>query len=221
MFTSGEADIAWLPPVVFVHLEAEREIDALVRNERDGSDTFQAALIVRADSPIHSIDAIRGARAAWVDRWSASGHVIPRAILSSRGYAPTIVFREECFYGSHDSVVSAVLSGRADVGATYARVDERGRVMRGGWSDNKDASKIRVLGTFGTIPGDVIGARVGLDPSTRAALLKGLLRAGTVPEVQAHLTAIFGIQRFREGPTHDYDPLRAALRGEPPVAKSR
>jgi phosphonate transport system substrate-binding protein len=214
MVTSGEADVAWLPPVVYVHLESEGEIGALVRNERDGSDTFQAALIVRTDSPIRSIDTLRGARVAWVDRWSASGHVIPRAILSARGYPPQLTFREERFYGSHEAVVHAVLSGRAEVAATFARCDDRGRVLRGGWSSVKGGERARVLATFGTIPGDVIGARAEMDPNTRRALLGALLEAGEDPEMKPALASIFGIQRFREGPTDDYDPLRAALRGD-------
>ena len=215
MVTSGEADIAWLPPVVFVQLESEGEITALVRNQRvDGSDTFQAALIVRTDSPITSIDTLRGARVGWVDRWSASGHVIPRAILGARGFPAQLTFREERFYGSHEAVVNAVLSGRADVGATFARVEEHGRVTRGGWTTVKGGERIRVIATFGTIPGDVIGARASLDPQLRDVLLKTLLKAGDAPVVKPALAGIFGIERFREGTTEDYEPLRAALRGD-------
>src|SRR5204863_7068312 len=76
----GSIDIAWLPPIVLLRVgQAATPIVSLVRSERSGSGGgFETALVVRADSTIHTVEGLRGMRAAWVDEWSAAGYVIPR-----------------------------------------------------------------------------------------------------------------------------------------------
>ena len=212
MVESGEADLAWLPPIVFVQLERRGAVVPLVKNERLADASYQAALIVRDDSLIDSLDALLGTRVAWVDRHSAAGYVIPRATLDARKYESSTLFREERFYGSHDAVVNAVLSGSAHVGATYARIGVNGEVLRGGWSDVKGADGvIRVLMTFGSIPGDLICARQGVRKESRAAVTRALVEASTDERIRSNVRAIFGVDAFREGPLDNYDLVRAAL----------
>jgi phosphate/phosphite/phosphonate ABC transporter binding protein len=214
MVGSGQAHIAWVPPIVYVQLEKDNAAVPLVRIERQGQSTFHAALIVRKDSPIENLDALFGASAAWVDRWSASGYVIPRAILASRKLPPELVFREERFYGSHDAAIGAVLSGRAHVAGTYASLDDDGRVIAGVWNHIPGADGcLRALMTFGSIPGDVIAARLDLDPGLREALTAAFVAACEDPEIAPIARAIFGAESFREGPldSESYDLLRAAI----------
>src|SRR3954467_12761910 len=70
----GRTDVAWLPPIVYLRLG--KEVTPLGNLVRRGTATYDAALIVREESKIHSIDGLRGMRAGWVDRWSAAGFVL-------------------------------------------------------------------------------------------------------------------------------------------------
>jgi phosphate/phosphite/phosphonate ABC transporter binding protein len=214
MVASGQAQVAWVPPLVYVQLEKDNAVVPLVRIERQGQSTFQAALVVRRDSPIDTLDALFGASAAWVDRWSASGYVIPRAVLTSRKLPPELVFREERFYGSHDSAIGAVLSGRAHVAGTYASLDADGKLLSGAWAHIPGADEsLRALMTFGAIPGDVIAAGTGLEPELRQALATAFVGLCSDPETGPIVKALLGAESFREGPldSESYDLLRAAL----------
>jgi phosphate/phosphite/phosphonate ABC transporter binding protein len=212
MVRTGESDLAWLPPLTFMQLEKEGEVAHLVKNQRAGNASYHAALIVRSDSPIRSLDNMRGARVAWVDRWSAAGYVIPRAALTAKGFAPKDLFREERFYGSHEAVVNAVLSGRANVGATYTQLDEGGKIVRGAWSNLPNGEgAIRVLVTVGKIPGDVIATRKSLGEAERAALKAAFLDVFADKEAAPVARRIFGVEAFSDGPLESYDVLRKAL----------
>jgi len=212
MARSGQAHLAWLPPLVYLRLEKERQVVHLVKSERAGHATFHAAMIVRSDSPIRSLEMLRGSRAAWVDRWSASGYVIPRATLAGRGLAPRDLFREERFYGSHEAVVGAVLSGRANIGGTYAQLTEQGRLLRGSWSGiHGGEAGIRVLMTVGSIPGDVVAAHTALDENERSVITKALLSVPKDAQMAQTMRRIFGAEGFRDGPLTGYDALRGAI----------
>ncbi|WP_394823612.1 phosphate/phosphite/phosphonate ABC transporter substrate-binding protein [Pendulispora albinea] len=212
MVRSGQAHIAWLPPLIFLRLEREGQIVHLVKSERAGHASFHAAMIVRTDSPIRSLEMLRGSRAAWVDRWSASGYVIPRAILIAKGLTPKDLFREERFYGSHEAVVGAVLSGRANLGGTYAQLTEKGTLLRGAWSNVRGGeSNVRVLMTVGSIPGDLLAAHVALNEEERQVLTQALLAVPKDALMGKIMRRIFGAESFRDGPLTGYDVLRGAI----------
>ena len=190
----GKVDVAWLPPIVFVRLgDAVTSIASIVRG---GKSSYEAALIVPAASRIKSIEGLRGARAGWVDRWSASGFVLPRMKLALLGVDPRTVFRTETFYGSHKKTIEAMVEGRCDVAGTHD----------GAWND-VDGADVRVLATFGAIPPDVLAVRSSIDEATRAGILEGLKKDGAKPM----LRAIFGGDEVRDGLAEGYDGLKSAL----------
>jgi len=88
-----------------------------------------------------SLDDLRGARAGWVDPWSATGFVVPRIELARRGivptsYAlherrayPTSTFRSEKFHGTHQETLRALARGDFDVAGTFAQA-ATGRATR-------------------------------------------------------------------------------------------
>jgi phosphate/phosphite/phosphonate ABC transporter binding protein len=202
----GRTDIAWLPPIVFVHLGDK--VIPLGSIVRDGASTYEAALVVNASSKIQSIDGLRGTRAGWVDRWSASGFVLPRVKLALLGLDPRTLFRTETFHGSHHSMLKALIAGACDVVGTYGRADENGNVVDGAWSEVEDAD-VRVLATFGAIPPDVLVVRsaVAHRLGDRAlAALKSLCA-----DDSELLRDVFGGHEFREGLAPGYDSLRKAL----------
>lgn len=202
----GRTDVAWLPPIVFVRLGDI--VTPLGSISRGAGPSYEAALIVPADSRIKTIDALRGSRAGWVDRWSAAGFVLPRVKLALLGIDPRTLFRTETFHGSHRSMIKALLSGACDVAGTYARADQSGKIVSGAWSEVEGAN-VRVLATFGAIPPDVIAVRTAVAGRVRDKALDALRGIGA--EESSLLRAIFGGDELREGLAPGYDALKQAL----------
>src|SRR4051794_37538194 len=77
---AGAVDVAWLPPLL--HARAAEQGALLVAlPQRGGWLTFRSALLVRKDDPVKNLAGLRGVRAAWRDRSSASGYLFPRLEL--------------------------------------------------------------------------------------------------------------------------------------------
>ena len=204
----GRVDVAWLPPIVFVRLaDAVTPIGSIMR---DGKSAYEAALVVRSDSKIRTIDALRGSRAGWVDPWSAAGFVLPRVKLALLGVDPRTVFRSERFYGSHRAAMTALAEGACDVAGTYAQADAEGNVNAGSWSEVEGA-EVRVLATFGAIPPDVIGVRKGYPEEGREKVLAALRAACGEESTRAVLREIFNGDELQEGLVSGYDALKSAL----------
>jgi phosphate/phosphite/phosphonate ABC transporter binding protein len=202
----GRIEIAWLPPIVFVRLgDAVKALGSILRGARS---TYEAALVVPAKSRVRTIDALKGLRAGWVDRWSASGYVLPRVNLSLRGIDPRELFGSETFHGSHHAAIRALADGLCDVAGTYARADDSGHVTAGAWSEVEGA-EVRVLATFGAIPPDVIAVRAGIDAAVEGNVLDAL--KGLSTDEKPVLKAIFGGDDLREGLAPGYASLRSAL----------
>ncbi|HSQ63516.1 MAG TPA: phosphate/phosphite/phosphonate ABC transporter substrate-binding protein [Polyangiaceae bacterium] len=200
-----EIDVAWLPPIPFLALARE---GAAVPLASVRASSYASAIIVRADSPLERPASLLGTRAAWVDRHSASGFVLPRAKLSRLGIELTGAFVHESFVGSHEGVVRAVAAGEADFGATYSVAGPRGS-STGPWSRlaNLEA-QIRVLTTFGSIPPDVFAARADLDRAERKALVAGLKKVPAERASRWVFRDVLGSEEFfRPSELSLYEPL--------------
>jgi phosphonate transport system substrate-binding protein len=203
-------DLAWMPPIPFIALQSKKSAVPLVTSFRGGASQFHAVILVRADSRVRTPQGLKGKRAAWVDPHSASGFVLPRVQLSLLGLDPRGAFKEERFYGSHEAVVRAVVGGRADFAATYARLDRSGEVVNGVWADLPGAEQqVRVLATFGMVPNDVIVARSDLEEDLREDMTRALV--GVCNDVKGGLLVreVFGVHEFRRWTPASYEPLRA------------
>lgn len=204
----GRVDMAWLPPIVFVRLaDAVTPIGSIVR---DGQSAYEAALVVRSDSRIRTVDALRGTRAGWVDPWSAAGFVLPRVRLALLGVDPRTVFRTETFYGSHRGVMKALADGACDVAGTYAHADADGNVTGGAWSE-LEGIDVRVLATFGAIPPDVLGLRNEYPEEGRGRIVAALRAACADDKARLTLREIFDGDELREGLEPGYEALKSAL----------
>jgi phosphate/phosphite/phosphonate ABC transporter binding protein len=205
---ASRVDFAWLPPIVYVRLtDAMTPIGSIVRA---GKSDYEAALVVRADSRIKTLEGLRGARAGWVDPWSAAGFVLPRVRLALLGVDPRETFRSERFFGSHRAAMEALMDGDCDVAGTFARSDEYGNVVTGAWSLIEGAD-VRVLASFGAIPPDVIAVRTQLPEGHRDALLGAFRGACEEEPARSVVRQVFGGDTFREGLASGYGALKSAL----------
>lgn len=195
MFASEQVDVAWLPPIVHRHLRRARLVQSLLVNERKGSARFSAMLVAHRGSPHAALDKLAGARAAWVDPWSASGYVVPRLVLFERGLLPKDALLEERFFGSHDAALRAVASGRYDVGATFAYF-EGDVTVRSGLDEIRGEHDVVVLERLGDVPADLIATRASLDHVLQDALAEAFVAALDDPSASELLRGTLGVERF-------------------------
>ncbi len=199
----GEIDLAWLSPIPFISLARQGSVVAVASQLRRGRPGFDGAIIIPATSRARTLSQLVGRRAAWVDRHSASGFVLPRVEFWDAGIDPRRAFAAETFYGSHEAVVRAVAEGAADFGATHD----------GSWLQGPYASRVRAIATFGEIPADVIAARADLAPKAREIVTRAFLRLSSVPQGLALIHDVFGADDFRRPELERYERLREIAAG--------
>lgn len=171
---------------------------------------YHGAIIVPAKSTVGDLAALKGKVAAWVDRYSAAGFVVPRIELAKAGLDVKTAFTSQRFYGSHEAVARAVAAGAADFGATFVRLAANGAVIGGPWSGSPGLEEsLRIFATFGEIPADVIAAGKTLDPAVRDRIKKALLSLHDDSRGKHLIQTVFGAEDFGEASTTRYEALRA------------
>lgn len=233
---SGRLGIAWLPPVTTLDVVGRRAGSVLAIPSRRGVTSYYSALIVRRGGP-RTLDDLRGRRAAWVQRESAAGYLVPRLHLASCGFDVLRFFARELFVHSHPAVVDAIVSGEADVGATYCNVDPQTRcVVRSAWQDEAGAviRPIEALATVGPIPNDALVASSALPAGARSTLARWLFAlerdpSATGGRARAAFDRLLGASDFRVPSDEHYKALEHTLRvahargqdGLPPSSRMR
>ncbi len=171
----GEVDFAWTPPQTFVEIYQQGG-GMLGIMQRFGLLSFEAALVVRQDSPFQTVEDLRGTSAAWVDRHSTSGYLFSYAELLRRLGGAAL--GRHHFHGSHRAVLEAVANGWADFGATFATRGPDKEVLSAGWRDliPERAEELRPLAFVGPIPGDNLSHSPQLSSALATELTEVLTR---------------------------------------------
>jgi len=208
----GAAQLAWMPPAVFVRAEASVRLQLLAAIDRAHGAGYRGVLFVPSDSAAQAPGELRRQRVAWVDPDSCAGHLFVRLALLERGLSPRALFREERFAGSHGSVVRAVMRGDADAGATHAQLDGDGAILLAGWQAYAGRDGMRALLVTDPIPSDVICASQALGPDALDDVREALLHLHEDSGAEL-LEEFFGGPRLVPASTVDYDPVRSALSG--------
>ena len=122
-FTGRHIEMASMSPAAYAAawMDSDGNVEPiLVTQEADGSTSYIAAMYVRADSGITTLEQMRGRTMAWADPNSASGYLIPRAALRAAGINPESYFGRTGFAGGHEQAIVAVLGRQYDGGVTWA-----------------------------------------------------------------------------------------------------
>jgi phosphonate transport system substrate-binding protein len=176
--TAGSVDLAWTPPLVAAGLVGLRVATVAVVSRRDNSAQYRAVIFARRDSGIRDVQDLRGKHMAWVDRTSASGHVVPCMWLREKGFPPESLFASQSFLGTHGAVARAVLRREADAGATFALFSAGLRAtVEAGWTeiDPTSADDVRMVVNAGVVPADCISVSTRLTPAMHANIQRGFL----------------------------------------------
>jgi phosphonate transport system substrate-binding protein len=115
-------DIAYLGPASYVKLtERFGKKNILARQRVKGKASFKGVIIVRQDSNIKSLVGLKEKSFAFGDASSTMSHLVPRYMLIKAGVLVKEL-KQYRFYGSHDNVALAVLTGDTDAGAVKEAV---------------------------------------------------------------------------------------------------
>jgi phosphonate transport system substrate-binding protein len=183
---AGQLDLAEFSPSAFAGawLDCKCIEPTVVPLEKDGTVFYVAAMVVRKDSGITSIEQMKGHSLAWADPNSASGYLIPSASLRASGIdlADGKYFSRTGFAGGHEQGIIAVLnkqydaavtwtSGQGDIEQGYSRGALRGMVDRG----MLKMSDVAIIWKSGKIPNGPWGLRSALPASLKAAVTAFML----------------------------------------------
>ncbi|MGZ6028201.1 MAG: phosphate/phosphite/phosphonate ABC transporter substrate-binding protein [Myxococcaceae bacterium] len=208
----GELDGAWAPPLVAARAEA-LGARVLARPLRRGSVRSRSALLVRSDSALQ-LETLGGTTAAWVDRCSLAGHLLPMAWLRERGLDPARLFAHQLFLGSYQAALEALLEGDADVAALFAPPE--GHDLRHAVEEVAPgrARDVRVLACTMAALHDawVVAPHVPIAEAVR--LERGLLAIREIPEGTTLLRDVLRAERLERAPELGHRELFGRSLGE-------
>jgi len=124
---AAHIDIAWNTPLAYLQAREKLGGQCLVLGMRDSDVNFTTVFITRTDSPIHSLNDLKGKRFALASRDSSHAAILPVHFLRETGLDPEQdlkIMRFDTDIGKHGDtgtsehdVVRAVSEGSSDAGA--------------------------------------------------------------------------------------------------------
>ena len=210
----GELELAWLPPLAYVRARRQVALVPVRGATRRGAAGYRSALFVRREAAARSVADLAGARLALVTASSASGGLVPRALLRRAGVLEQV--RELEYLGNHEAVCQAVWDGSFDAGAVF--VDEadaaRGVVTACARLLAGRDGELRIVGTSEPLPGDVLVAVASLAPAQIAEIGRALDVAIATPEGRDAVLELFDADGAIPVDPADWQGLDDALRVE-------
>ncbi len=207
----GELDLALMGPLAYLRVPKSSKAQLLFRTVRAGKATYKSALFAGPGSKLTSLDALKKhkgtLKVAWVETSSASGYIVPKAMLLGAGINPVQAFDTQDFLGSHDAVCQAVADGKYDVGATFSDPAVSDTKVTGCIKVlGKKADSLKVIALSQEVPNDVLVATRELSAG-KAAAITTAAKAAT----KDVLLPAFFAEQVTDVKDEDFAPIRKAL----------
>jgi phosphate/phosphite/phosphonate ABC transporter binding protein len=194
---SGRALLSYQTPSTYVEAHERFGTEPLVVPLTKGEPFYHSAIVVRADSGIHSLTDLRGKRFAFGDAKSTGSKAMPESMLKQGGIGLRDLAAHG-FVGSHDNVAKAVLQKDFDAGGLMLSAAEK-----------YTTQGIKIIATSAKIPQFPLCAAPQLSADEREKLIQALT-ALKDPQILGALGAhVTGFARISDS---DYDGVRAMLR---------
>jgi len=166
----GRLDIAFLGPVTYILQSRKAKLEPFARPSHDVvGPTFQAVIIVPADSPAKSLADLKGQEIAFGDPASTSGTWVPRYMLVAAGLVSERDYTLRVL-GAHDAVALAVANHKVAAGGLSKPVYDR--LLKEGKIDSK---AVRILSDSPAIPEYMWTFRDGIDPAFKEQIRKAFI----------------------------------------------
>ena len=166
----GRLDIAYLGPVTYILQSRKSHLEPFARPSHEVvGPTFQAVIIVPADSPAKSLADLKGQEIAFGDPASTSGTWVPRYMLVAAGLVSERDYTLRVL-GAHDAVALAVANHKVAAGGLSKPIYER--LLKEGKIDPK---AVRILADSPAIPEYMWTFREGIDPTFKEQIRKAFI----------------------------------------------
>lgn len=194
----GRLDIAYLGPITYILQSRKVQLEAFARpSHAVVGPTFQAVVIVPADSTAQTLKDLKGKEVAFGDPASTSGTWVPRYMLADAGLVSGRDYTLRVL-GAHDAVALAVAGKKVAAGGLSGPVYER--LLKEGKIDSK---AVRVLSYSPAIPEYMWVFREGLSPEMKEKIRKAFIGVND-PEA----LKVFRAESFIPAVDSDVDRVR-------------
>ncbi|WP_027546670.1 phosphonate ABC transporter substrate-binding protein [Bradyrhizobium sp. WSM2254] len=148
-----------------------------IDQSQDGSTGYYSVIVVRKDSPYHSLEDLKGKVLAWVDPNSTSGYAVPNYFMNKQGINPATFFSKTPFSGSHELGVIGLINGTFDAAADYWMSDNSSNVVQMEKKGMISKDKTRVIWRSSEIPNGPYAMRADLPDDLKQAFGRALFSA--------------------------------------------
>ena len=171
---SNQLEIGFLGPAAYVLAKDKvgAPIEAVARGimAETGKSSYEGYIITQPNSPIKTLQDLKGKTFAFVDPASTSGNFVPRFVFSENGINPEKDFKSVYYSGTHQASLIAVREGKVDAAAVASEVYDLA-ISRG----QMKPSDIKVIFKSQPIPGSPFVVRTNLPKDLQTKLSKGFL----------------------------------------------
>ncbi|HUB62158.1 MAG TPA: phosphate/phosphite/phosphonate ABC transporter substrate-binding protein [Puia sp.] len=192
---SKKVHMAYLSPFSYVLATRQTPLVPMVIMGNNGTPyVYRSIIITRSGDGINSMEDVKARSKSltlcFADPASTSGHLIPRAYLTSIGLNPDSAFRQVLFAGTHMASILSVKSGKVDLGCSTALVinmlSNKGQMKPG---------DVKVLWTSDPIVSDAIAMRPDINPAFTAKVRDAYLHmAQENPVVWKQFLSLFNMK---------------------------
>jgi len=203
---AGRLDAAIICSGAYVIARRQYGIELLAMPVINGTPTYRSYIIVQRDSPIQSIEELKGKSFAFTDPLSNTGYLFPFYYLISKGFRAESFFSKTLFTYSHDNSIEAVAEGVVDGAAVDHLIYDYMKTI-----EPRMISKTRVIHKsppFGSPP--IVVPR-GIDPGLKNSLRGVFLNLDSDPRGKEILKGM-GVDRFIAGDDSYYNEIRRMLK---------
>ncbi|MFN8473206.1 MAG: phosphate/phosphite/phosphonate ABC transporter substrate-binding protein [Anaerolineae bacterium] len=213
---ANQIDVGWLNTLSYVVGNNRYGTDLLLTTTRNGSKVYPFSIIVPKDSPIKTVQDLKGKKIAGADPLSTSGNLYPRAYLMQQGVIPDKDV-QWVYSGGHDKSIIALVNGQVDAAVTFGEFK--------GTPDARDRAKASVPDVYDKtrvllnsadvnflIPNDTVSVRKGLPADIRKKISDGLLAIAKTEDGIKELKALADIDGLVVGDPKDYAPITDAAK---------
>ncbi len=167
---------------------------------------YYSYIIAHHDSSYKSLGAMKGCEFAFTDPHSNSGCLVPRYMLSQKGYKAEDFFRKIIFTNAHDKSINAVAKGIVEGAAVDSLVWEFINIVK---PDITAQTRVVEKSPPYGIPPVVV--HPDLDEKLKSRLKEALFSIHK-SEKGANILKELHIERFEEGRDEDYNTIREMQR---------